>query len=59
MYKLGCYFITPMGKIHTNEISSINSAVMTIAESAPFVQLFSEPASNSAIFRAKKEQITC
>lgn len=34
-------------KIHTNDISLINGTMMAITDSAPFVQLFSEPVSNS------------
>ena len=45
-------------KIHTNDISLINGTMMAITDSAPFVQLFSEPVSNSASFQAISPQVT-
>lgn len=39
--------LSPQTQIHTNYISSINGSTMDITDSAPFAQLFSEPASNS------------
>ena len=57
MYKLECYLTNP-NKIHSNNILLINGTMMAITDSTPFVQLFSEPVSNSASFQAISPQVT-